>query len=881
MSDDCNDRPMSAAAMPPTVDKKEPILDVEVDKKERKEVEVDETSDGSPMSAAAMSPSADKKETILDFEGDTKESEEVEVDETSDDRPTPAAAMPPTADEKEPILDFEVAAVPQRKANGAIMCLAVDCPKVAQSHSEGFCRMHHNRVLIYTGRCDSWDCLCGEKVASFQVRCSRCRQRRGGKHGRTPSAGKRTKKARTSASPDFEAGDDGAVPTRASCAAEVWRSDDCDGTAPVSLAGTVDADADGMQGAPVGMDVKSTRKRGRLVDMTSADAENTDGTPIVMDVDSTQTSGATVEDVADGESGGESNLEELDATAEVISPCLALGDGWTEKLVPRKTSKNGKSSKVRRDRHYVSPEGATFRSLDAALRHMGTAEGARDADRGHGGTNGAKARRSLRGARHAQSSLPHSDPPERQEARRRGTRPHAPRARNPDGSAGAATGAAPRAGRRRRGRNARETEARPRGPRAKPVADAKAGISPSAALLRANAGIARTLERAYYECRVDPYRGLGVRGDRAGRGDATDDVVAREKANGADDAREAEEGTSDAAVVDEPRQSARRTWKEQDEDKLVEMGYSRDRAVRALGRCRELPKALDCLISAEVNNDGDCNSGGDSLNSNVDDGKGGNVSRRTEGSSSRLDVSSEDGTADISGTEDSSVASETLGGVVIPTESPWLSCQSILWDHCSNCSLVKGTQACVDREFHKHDVITLDSDDDDKNFNVRLVQSKCPTVDEWTLRQWDEHAKQSKKKRGKGAKRRKKSNDGDNSSEAEAKLIAGKRGAGSEAAYPCDFNPVRYQCLSVHQCRACSHPLPRFEIVLPGVAWGRHRRVPPVRRACQTRHLFAIGRWQQVQQQSRQQRSQRQGEHRGPDKRGAGGAPRRRRRQRR
>ena len=64
------------------------------------------------------------------------------------DEPPPSAA-------KKLVLDFEVAAVAQRKANGAFLCLAVGCSKVAQTQSEGFCRAHHNRFLIGTGRCES------------------------------------------------------------------------------------------------------------------------------------------------------------------------------------------------------------------------------------------------------------------------------------------------------------------------------------------------------------------------------------------------------------------------------------------------------------------------------------------------------------------------------------------------------------------------------------------------------------------------------------------------------------------------------------------------------------------------------------------------------
>jgi len=119
----------------------------------------------------------------------TPNSSDDEVDQ--DTKPTTATTNTAAKNEPpqppQPVLDFEVMATPQKKPNGSTKCKAVGCPKISQSHSEGFCRAHHNRFLICTGQCDSWDCVCGEKIASFQARCGSCHRWRDGKHAMSAS----------------------------------------------------------------------------------------------------------------------------------------------------------------------------------------------------------------------------------------------------------------------------------------------------------------------------------------------------------------------------------------------------------------------------------------------------------------------------------------------------------------------------------------------------------------------------------------------------------------------------------------------------------------------------------------------------------------------
>ncbi|KAL7555303.1 hypothetical protein ACHAWF_018984 [Thalassiosira exigua] len=120
----------------------------------------------------------------------------VEPVPSAEDGSVPAAvpaSIPRGADSPEPHPDLDFAITPRAMKNtkGALMCRAVGCPKNCQGNSAGFCRAHHNRYLIATGRCDSWLCVCGERIVSFQARCGRCHRWRGGK---TPGAKDPTRK---------------------------------------------------------------------------------------------------------------------------------------------------------------------------------------------------------------------------------------------------------------------------------------------------------------------------------------------------------------------------------------------------------------------------------------------------------------------------------------------------------------------------------------------------------------------------------------------------------------------------------------------------------------------------------------------------------------
>ena len=53
------------------------------------------------------------------------------------------------------------------------------------------------------------------------------------------------------------------------------------------------------------------------------------------------------------------------ASETVVSPCPALGAGWTQKVVPR-----GKTQTATADKYFVSPEGQTFRSMVAVRRYL-------------------------------------------------------------------------------------------------------------------------------------------------------------------------------------------------------------------------------------------------------------------------------------------------------------------------------------------------------------------------------------------------------------------------------------------------------------------------------------------------------------------------------
>lgn len=78
--------------------------------------------------------------------------------------------------------DFEVSTDIRRKENGALLCKAVGCPKIAQTKDNGFCRTHYNRFMISTGQCESWECKCGEKIATSSLRCGKCHRWKDGHH---------------------------------------------------------------------------------------------------------------------------------------------------------------------------------------------------------------------------------------------------------------------------------------------------------------------------------------------------------------------------------------------------------------------------------------------------------------------------------------------------------------------------------------------------------------------------------------------------------------------------------------------------------------------------------------------------------------------------
>ena len=78
--------------------------------------------------------------------------------------------------------DFKISNTIRRKENGALLCKAVGCPKIAQTKQEGFCRNHFNQFMISTGQCESWECKCGMKIAVPSLRCGVCHRWRDGHH---------------------------------------------------------------------------------------------------------------------------------------------------------------------------------------------------------------------------------------------------------------------------------------------------------------------------------------------------------------------------------------------------------------------------------------------------------------------------------------------------------------------------------------------------------------------------------------------------------------------------------------------------------------------------------------------------------------------------
>ena len=113
----------------------------------------------------------------------------MDLDANEDAKPAAEPRRPVKASDNQPQrtleLDFEVHATAVKKANGAMKCKAVGCPKNSQGASQGFCRAHHNRYQICMGLCESWDCVCGERCPDFQARCGVCHRWKGGKHPQT------------------------------------------------------------------------------------------------------------------------------------------------------------------------------------------------------------------------------------------------------------------------------------------------------------------------------------------------------------------------------------------------------------------------------------------------------------------------------------------------------------------------------------------------------------------------------------------------------------------------------------------------------------------------------------------------------------------------
>lgn len=97
-------------------------------------------------------------------------------------KPTPL--LPPINPNLTP--DFEVSpSIKKREKDNALLCKAVGCEKLLQSSHGGFCRGHYKRYLISTGQCESWDCKCGQRIASSSIRCGQCHRWR---HGQKPGS---------------------------------------------------------------------------------------------------------------------------------------------------------------------------------------------------------------------------------------------------------------------------------------------------------------------------------------------------------------------------------------------------------------------------------------------------------------------------------------------------------------------------------------------------------------------------------------------------------------------------------------------------------------------------------------------------------------------
>ncbi|EJK66040.1 hypothetical protein THAOC_13059 [Thalassiosira oceanica] len=237
----------------------------------------------------------------------------------------------------------------------------------------------------------------------------------------------------------------------------------------------------------------------------------------------------------------------------------------------------------------------------------------------------------------------------------------------------------------------------------------------------------RTLEMAYYEGRVDPYRGLGTTEEEGG-GDAEGEADApmEEEAGGneSDATRTRPEGGSEAgpdAALPEDAGAASET------SLLVEMGFGRDLARAALERSGGDPSAaVDWLCGRDG---------------------GGGADPAGAGSGGAGDGPEANGPS----------YRPTLGGIAVPSSSPWLPCRSVLRSHCASCRVVGGTEGAVDRALRGGEVVSLDGEEDEEDGRGRgvyAVLTGCPTVDAWTLGRWDAHCKLAKKQKGGKRKKR-------------------------------------------------------------------------------------------------------------------------------
>ena len=122
-----------------------------------------------------------REDVFLEVNNHKKDDEDVEMEQNDDeDEQKPAAEETAAPTLGEP--DFEISNVIRRKENGALLCKAVGCLKIAQTKDDGFCRTHYNRFQISTGRIESWQCKCGERIAISSLRCGKCHRWKDGHH---------------------------------------------------------------------------------------------------------------------------------------------------------------------------------------------------------------------------------------------------------------------------------------------------------------------------------------------------------------------------------------------------------------------------------------------------------------------------------------------------------------------------------------------------------------------------------------------------------------------------------------------------------------------------------------------------------------------------